>query len=361
MKRTAIVALAASALLTVASSALAESLVPTETDILLDRISALQLYEGGDIVVRGAMRTAIDGTVYDALMQARDERSGQAPRVGGVFDLEGGGLRVVEQDPKAHVYKLAASGRPGPACEAAHVPSPCFVPRVKQLAIEDLVTESEFARTLSGSLSAAYTAEAPHAASVTEERGPVAPVVPALALAGGGLGIGAVFFALAFGKGKKKTPIEEVRAAARVARKATEGDPSLRAAQVAIDRLVARAEKLEQARRACAAKRQTIDVADLEARRARWAASDAPEAKEALLALTAELAEAARLEADLSSSAVGIERIASTLRLLPLRVREHRGTRAKEKGDDPVNALMAELETREQALAEVDEHVPAKP
>ena len=218
--------------------------------------------------------------------------------------------------------------------------------------------ESEFVQTLSGSLRAEYAA-APIPTPGAKEYGACAPGVEFVAIGGGG--VTALVLAFVLTRGRKKTPIEEVRAAAKKARKATAGDPSLRAAHTAIDRLVARAEKLEEARRACAEKRKSIDVADLEARRARWGASDAPEAKEALLALTAELAEAARLEADLSSSAVGIERIASALRLLPLRVREHRGTRATEKGDDPVDALMSELEAREQAIAEVDEHVPAKP
>ena len=85
------------------------------------------------------MKTSIDGTVYDAYIQAKDARFGQDPRPGGLYDLEAGGLRVVTQDPIKHAYTFASAGTPGRGCQEAHVESPCFVPRVKQLAIEQLL------------------------------------------------------------------------------------------------------------------------------------------------------------------------------------------------------------------------------
>ena len=69
--------------------------------------------------------------------------------------------------------------------------------------------------------------------------------------------------------------------------------------------------------------------------------------------MTAELAEAARLESDLASSVVGIDRVAAALRLVALRSRAHRGTRARAATADPVDALVSELDRRDSALHEV--------
>jgi hypothetical protein len=96
-----------------------------------------------------------------------------------------------------------------------------------------------------------------------------------------------------------------------------------------------------------------MDRTALERRREACARSSSPEAGEALTWLTAECAEAARLESDLASSVVGLERIESALRVVALRTREHRGTRARIAKNDPVDALALELELREEARAEV--------
>src|SRR5215471_7416518 len=86
-----------------------------------------------DVVLRGELRSSLDGSTFDAVTE-RDHYprlAGEAgPRMGGLFDPEAGGLRVVEQDPDRHVYRLAPSGLPGPACLDANLPSPCLVPRL---------------------------------------------------------------------------------------------------------------------------------------------------------------------------------------------------------------------------------------
>jgi hypothetical protein len=97
-----------------------------------------------------------------------------------------------------------------------------------------------------------------------------------------------------------------------------------------------------------------IDRPALEAKRATWAASMAADAREPLDWLTAELAEAARLADDLASSVAGLERIAAALRVLALRTRSHRGTRARARVADPVDVLAGELDRRDDAIAEAE-------
>ena len=70
--------------------------------------------------------------------------------------------------------------------------------------------------------------------------------------------------------------------------------------------------------------------------------------------LAAEHAEAARLEADLAASTVGLERIESALRVLAMRARAHRGVSARARRADPVDAVAVELELREEGLAEAE-------
>jgi hypothetical protein len=88
------------------------------------------------------------------------------------------------------------------------------------------------------------------------------------------------------------------------------------------------------------------------------ARSTSPDAAEALAWLTAECAEAERLQSDLSSTLVGLERIESAMRVVSLRAREGRGTRARAEHADPVDATALELVLREEALVEVEAEVP---
>jgi len=331
---------AAVAVLTAASASAAAALVVPP----LDRVTPLS----GEVVVRGELRSSFDGSTFDAVTQ-RDrfpQLAGEpAPRLGGLFDPGAGGLRVVEQDPATHVYRLAPTGAAGPACEEAGVASPCLVPRLAALAHERLVTADAFGATLSGRIEA--EALAPPAVSAAAES-----VLGWLA-AGAGL-LGAAALARHVRRARRGSAIGQVRVAAAEARRALRGDATLAPAREQIEPLLARAEELDRARRACAARLARLEPARLESRRAAWAGSTAPDAAVALAALDAEAAEANQVEVDLTSAVAGIERIASSLRALVLRARTERGTRAVVAGHDPVEAMRGELALRDDATSEAD-------
>jgi hypothetical protein len=209
------------------------------------------------------------------------------------------------------------------------------------------MTTADFRRTLSGS----WTLEIVHATPgviVAPERESFA--APAMALSGVAAVAAALFGGL---RRRKRTAIGHVYAAALAARKATRHDPTLAVVRTQIDELVARAELLEDARLESRTRLTAIDRAALERKREAWSRSSSPDAPEAVEWVTAELAEAARLESDLASSIVGIDRVAAALRLVALRSRAHRGTRARSPKGDPVDALVSELDRRDSALHEV--------
>jgi hypothetical protein len=310
----------------------------------LDRITPLS----GEVLLRGELRSSFDGSTFDAVTQ-RDQfphlEGATAPRTGGLFDPAAGGLRVVEQDPDTHVYRLAPTGARGPACEAAGLASPCLVPRLAELAHERLETAEDLGVTLVGRLEA-------------EAMGP--PVVSAAAA--GTLGwlaacaglLGAVALARQVRRSHRATAMGQVRAAAAEARRALQGDATLARAREQIEPLLARAGELDRARRACASRLARLEPARLENRRAAWAGSTAPDAAVALAALDAEAAEADQVALDLASAVAGLERIASSLRALVLRARAERGTRAVASGPDPVEAMRGELALREDAASEAE-------
>ncbi len=190
------------------------------TPVALDRITALQLGTGAQVVVHGAVSTSVDGSVFDAVMQA-DGLSPGAMRAGGLFDLAAGGLRIVQQSVDRHEYTLAPTGTPGPACAAAGVGSPCLVPRLGVLAHERLKTAAELASTLSG------------AVQVEGVIAPPAPLVSppvARALSGGALLATLAVFAwaaLVVRRRRAQSALGRVRAAGRDAIDATRGDPTL--------------------------------------------------------------------------------------------------------------------------------------
>jgi len=332
---------AAVAVLTAASASSAAALVVPP----LDRVTPFT----GEVVLRGELRSSFDGSTFDAVTQ-RDQfprLAGEpAPRLGGVFDPGAGGLRVVEQDPATHVYRLAPTGAAGPACDEAGVPSPCLVPRLAALAHERLVTVEAFGATLGGRIEA--EALAPPAVSAAAQS--------ALAWLAAGAGLlGAAALARHVRRARRASAIGQVRAAAAEAGRALRGDATLARARAQIEPLLARADELERARRACAARLARLEPARLASRRAAWAGSIAPDAAVALAALDAEAAEADQVAVDLVSAVAGMERIASSLRALVLRARDERGTRAVVAGHDPVEAMGAELALRDDATSEADD------
>jgi hypothetical protein len=310
----------------------------------LDRVTSL----AGEVVVRGELRSSLDGSTFDAVTQ-RDQfpplAGHPAPRLGGLFDPGAGGLRVVEQDPATHVYRLAPTGAAGPACEEAGVASPCLVPRLGVLAHERLVTVGAFGATLGGRIEAEPLAPPAVSAQAASAFGWLA--------AGAGL-LGAAALARHVRRARRASAIGQVRAAAAEARRALTGDVTLARAREQIEPLLARAEELDRARHACAARLARLEPGRLESRRAAWAGSTAPDAAVALAALDAEAAEADQVAIDLSSAVAGMERIASSLRALVLHARAERGTRAVVAGHDPVEAMRGELAMRDDATSEAD-------
>jgi hypothetical protein len=168
-----------------------------------------------------------------------------------------------------------------------------------------------------------------------------------------GIGLlGAVFVAHRVRRARRASAMGQVRVAAAEARRALGGDATLARAREQIEPLVARAEELDRAGRACAVRLRRLEPARLASRRAAWAASTSPDAPVALAALDAEAAEADQVAADLASAVAGLERIASSLRALVLRARAERGTRAVVAGVDPVEAMRGELALRDEAASE---------
>jgi len=317
------------------------------TPLPLDRLTSLALDPGGQVVVRGLVTTSVDGSSFDAAMQW-DGLSPGAPRSGGLFDLPSGGLRIVEQHPERHEYVLAASGDVGASCAAAGVQSPCLVPRMAALAHERLRTQGELAATLHGGveLEGVIAPPVPLVAPETVGRATVAGVLV--------LGVALSLLLVRWLRRRSRTALGRVRAAARVALRAIRGDASLDRLRSEVRSMLARAHELDDARRACARRLSRIDRAALDRKRDAYARSSAPEAAETLAWLTAEQAEAERLESDLSSSVLGLQRIESALRVVTLRVREDRGTRARIAHHDPVDAAASELHIRDEARREVD-------
>jgi hypothetical protein len=310
----------------------------------LDRVTPIS----GEVVLRGELRSSFDGSTFDAVTQ-RDmfpQLEGEPTlRLAGLFDPGAGGLRVVEQDPATHVYRLAPTGGVGPGCEGAGVASPCLVPRLSALAHERLITADAFGATLAGQIEA-EALPPPVVSSATES------MLGWLA-AGAGL-LGAAALARRIRRARLASAIGQARVAAAEARRALRGDATLARARDQIEPLLSRAEELERARHACAARLMRLEPTRLAARRAAWADSTAPDAAVALAALDAEAAEADQVAVDLASAVAGIERIASSLRALVLHARAERGTRAVVAGHDPVAAMHGELALRDDATSEAE-------
>ncbi len=317
------------------------------TPLPLDRVTSLALDPGAHVVVRGVVTTSVDGSSFDAVIQW-DGLSPGASRSGGLFDLESGGLRVVEQHAERHEYVLASSGDVGTACAALGVQSPCLVPRMAALAHERLRTQRELLSTLTGrvELEGVVAAPTPFVAPGMVGKTAVAVVVIAC--------IGLTMLVARWLRRRSRTALGRVRAAARAALRALRGDTSLDRLRGEVRSMLTRARELDDARRACAHRLSRIDRGALDRKRDAYARSSSPEAAETLAWLTAEVAEAERLESDLSSSALGLQRIESALRVVTLRVREDRGTRARIARHDPVDAAAAELHIRDEARDEAD-------
>ncbi len=313
-----------------------DSPAPFTMIVPLDRMTTLSIEPDAHVELHGRVTTSTDGTSFDAAS---------------LFDFAAGGLRIVDTDPAHFAYVVAPTGQFVPACGGG---LSCLVPRLAILAHERLHTSAELASTLSG--------------GIELESRPQPSQAPAVL---GALALGAlclcsvlavVWAAVALSRRAARTAMGRVRIAARRALRASRGEATLDGARAQIRALVVRARHLDALRRTCARKLGRIDLGALERRADACARATVPAAAAALACLSAERAAAAQLEADHGSALVELERIESVLRTAALRVGGGGGAAVSNAGRlrrgaafaDPVDALVAELDLRDEAIAEAD-------
>jgi hypothetical protein len=332
-----------------------DATVPLSMHLPLDRVTVLAMDPGTVVGLSGLVTASVDGSSFDAAT---------------LFDFTAGGLRVVDVDPAHHAYVLAPSGQYAPACAGAsgvtrqehgYSGVSCLVPRLEILAHQRLKTASELASTLWGGIEL-ESHPGPTAANAIG--GAIAPVTLCLVASAA-----FAWLALALSRRAGRTALGRIRIAARQALRSTRGDATLEGARLQIRALVDRARQLDALRRACARRLARIDRAALDRRadaclRAA-VAGHIPVAAEALASFSAERAAAVQLESDHGSAVVELERIESVLRTTALRVgggREGQGARGMRRvhprcGEvfaDPVDALVGELDLRDEAIAEAN-------
>ncbi len=307
--------------------------------------SVQSLAHGGEVVVQGALTTRFDGTVFDAAYRTDTTTTGPQTRPGGFYETDRAGLRVASYDEKTHTVHLVASGMDAPACAAAGLAGPCLIPRAKDLAFERLLTQEDFAKTLTG----AMEANVPAGPSLAVE-------TPSHFLsylsAGGGLLLLSWLAASAM-RARKSTKIAQVRAAAKKAEHATGDDVTLKELKKKVKMLVERAEHFERTRDTLEARLATLDKNAL-LHKQRELTGGGDEAKEVLHVIERELKEHDKLEADLRAANAGMERILAALRVIPLTTRTDRNVRVKTAQQDPVDLALLELDMREEATEETE-------
>lgn len=340
--------LALAAAFTVLPTALHAQTRPRVSLSVLDPARPVQVAPGGEVILRGTVRSTHDGTVFDAATSrpgATGVEGDGAPVPGGIYDLEGGGWRIVARDLRAHSYRLAATGEPGAQCVAANVPSPCLPLRLLPLAQTRLLAVSDFARTLSGEL----TMEVIDAEEVP------ARVPPFLERYGMVLGLGALGLVGAFVgvrvlRRRAATPEAMLRrTAARVRAKLASGDPVHRQLAPSIDGLVRHAEELGSLRDRLGARVAAADRAGLVKRRDELAAKE-----------SSGVAEAAKARALVDEQIERVDRWAKESERATARIAEvHEYLKAlQQRLDESIGAAASEREgaTRE-ALAELERDV----
>jgi hypothetical protein len=302
----------------------------------LDRVTAIAIEPGTRFEIHGRVVASVDGSSFDGAE---------------LFDFRSGGLQLVDTIADRVSYVLEATGQDAPACAALGAPSPCLIPRLATLAHERLRTETEFASTLSGSITlearspaAVPPAGASHGAASVAARG----------LAGACLVAVFVWVALALARRAGQTAMGRVRLAARRALRATRGDATLEPVRQRIRALVDRARVVDAVRRASTRTLSRVDRAALDRRAHALALAPAPQAA-ASAGIEAERAEVARLDGERASAVVEFERIESALRVVALRARTRVaafGEPGAASAPDAVDTLIGELDLRDQAIAE---------
>lgn len=311
----------------------------------LDRVTALAMEPNTIVGLSGQVTASVDGSSFDAAT---------------LFDFAAGGLRVVDTDSAHHAYVVAPTGQYAPAC-AAVGGVPCLVPRLEILAHQRLHTASELASTLSGSIELESHPGPSATSAILDAIAVVTLCLVAIASLAG--------LAVGLSRRAARTALGRIRVAARQALRATRDDATFEGVRIQIRALVDRARQLDALRRACARRLARIDRAALDRRadaclRAA-VAGHVPVAAAALASFSAERAAAVQLESDHGSAVVELERIESVLRTTALRVGGRRGgpgarglcrvvPRCDEVFADPVDALVGELDLRDESIAEAD-------
>lgn len=128
--------------------------MPARLDLPLDRPALpLEAAPGAKVVVRGALRSAHDGSTLDAIKTEAAPGGPPPADPGGLVDFRAGGLRVVEVGPGPHEVSAVVTGEPGAACQALGLASPCLPLRSLELSRARLLTAREWASSLEGRLS----------------------------------------------------------------------------------------------------------------------------------------------------------------------------------------------------------------
>ena len=303
----------------------------------------------GDVVtVRGSVRTSFDGTVFDATTHT--DTTGA--HVGGLYALDGTGLRVAEQHTGSHEIALVVTGDDGPACHAAGLASPCLLPRTSEIAHERLLTVKELEQTLTGDVQVVVPPAPPP---------PIVDVPPSTLRAVGLLGALALvafaaFAALRARSAKRATAIGQVLVAADDARRRTADDPTLASLRAQIEGLVREAKQVESGRQACARKLARVDRAAMAKKRVAWASSAQPVAQATSAWIAAEEREAERLASAHESALAALEQIASSLRVVSLRADGGDASLASAQSAirEASERLHDELTFRDDAMAEAE-------
>ncbi len=180
---------------------------------------------GTEIVLRGVYHSTFDGSEIDAATTTWPDGApgGSSVDAGGLIDLAGGGFHLKARDPKTHEVVAVATGRTAPACEAAHVASPCIALRSLQLARSRLMTADELARALDGRITTEIVAPpvpAPYAH--------IANKILTPAVGGGALAFVVVGLVFLLRARQKRSPLYPMRQAIRrVERKLETADSAL--------------------------------------------------------------------------------------------------------------------------------------
>ncbi len=322
----------------VASLAMTASAEAAEVRLVhLDRPQHLALRRGDTLVMHGHVASDHDGMAWDAL--THDD--GKEVSEGGLYVLDGVGLRVEKHEAARHLTRFIATGEPAPRCAAAGVAPPCLVPRVAALAHERLLTTDAFVATLRGSM---VIAEVP--APVPVSFGQRAGRVIGSTLA---LGLPLAALVLLFIARRRRSPIGRIHTAARDARAAIRLDPTMARVGAEIDGLVARGQELVDAREVHLARRVRLDRDAVERKLAIWSRRSGAAAEETLEWLRKERAEIDKLDADIASCDEALEQIAASLRVIALSGRARRDERPR-----ALTEVRDELAFRERARAELD-------